>query len=222
MLNKLADSLIQCCQCSPSCYKWLHPETRRKHYAAPDPENVLDSDLGSDDIKMEKTSSGTEEETSDFPCSDNTSEDDADSVISDGHLVWSRSNKEDQLVYNEEEEIAQESPKDIVERLHDWYGPRIEEKLYHIRHLMITDKDRDNIRAFQLKLSCNMPRCIFDCMRKTFTHKLNIQSEWIILHRPSVLAGVDPIHFNCFINSCMAYTTKYEHFPHFTYPSAHS
>ncbi|KAF8123788.1 hypothetical protein EV363DRAFT_1179202, partial [Boletus edulis] len=77
---------------------------------------------------------------------------------------------------------------------------------------MITDEDRESIRAFQLKLSCNMPRRIFDRMRTTFRHKLNIQSEWIILHRLSVLSGVEPIHIHCCINSCVAYTTKYEHF----------
>ncbi|KAF8556621.1 hypothetical protein OG21DRAFT_1408800, partial [Imleria badia] len=81
-----------------------------------------------------------------------------------------------------------------------------------IGHLIITDEDRDNIRAFQLKLACNMPRHIFDRMRKTFRHKLDIQSEWIILHRLSVLSGVNPINIDCCINSCIAYTTKYEHF----------
>jgi hypothetical protein len=47
MSNRL-DSLTKRCRCSPSCYKWICPETRRKHYSVANPDEVLDSDLGSD------------------------------------------------------------------------------------------------------------------------------------------------------------------------------
>ena len=163
----------------------------------------------------------------DLPYSENASEDDA---ISDDYSMSSEADEEDQLAYNEEEDIA-ETPKDVIDRLRDLCGPDIEEKLYRIstsfshvigglvsdaklkiEHLMIMDDNRDNIRAFQLKLSYNMPCHIFDCMRKTFRHKLNLQSEWIVLHQLSVLSGVDQINFDCCVNSCVAYTTKYEHF----------
>ena len=244
MSNRLAGSLTKRCRCSPSCYKWIRPETRRKHYSAANPDKVLDSDLGSNsDVEMVAESNDEEKEASgnsdpsksravtdmkvDLPYSENASEDDA---ISDDHSMSSEADEEDQLAYNEEEDIA-ETPKDIVDRLRDLCGPGIEEKLYRISmslshvigglvsdaklkigHLMITDKDRDNIRAFQLKLSCNMPRRIFDRMQKTFGHKLDLQSEWIVLHQLSVLSGVDQINFDCCVNSCVAYTTRYEHF----------
>ena len=77
---------------------------------------------------------------------------------------------------------------------------------------MITDEDRDNIRAFLLKLSCNMPHRIFNRMREAFTHKLDITSEWIIIHCLSVLSGITPTNFDCCINSCIAYTSKYKYF----------
>ena len=68
----------------------------------------------------------------DLPCSENTSEDDADHVISDAHSVSSEADEDsDQLAYNEEEDVA-ETPKDIVDHLRDWCGPGIEEKLYCI------------------------------------------------------------------------------------------
>ena len=157
---------------------------------------MLINGLGLDlDVEMVVESNDKEEEASgnsnssksravtdmkvDLPYSENASEDDA---ISDDYSMSSEADEEDQLAYNEEEDIA-ETPKDVIDRLRDLCGPDIEEKLYRIstsfshvigglvsdaklkiEHLMIMDDNRDNIRAFQLKLSCNMPCHIFDCM----------------------------------------------------------
>ncbi|KAF9237741.1 hypothetical protein BU15DRAFT_48324, partial [Melanogaster broomeanus] len=76
---------------------------------------------------------------------------------------------------------------------------------------MITDEDRDNIRAYQLKIMSNMPRRVFNRMRYAFQHKMDIDSKWVILHRLAVLAGVDPEIYHCCVNSCIAYTLKYIH-----------
>ncbi|KAF8431227.1 hypothetical protein L210DRAFT_3508008 [Boletus edulis BED1] len=140
MSNKRAESLIKRCRCSPSCYKWLRPDTRRKHYSNANPDGVLESDLGSDsDVEMEVEPNGAVEENS-----DTVSEDDADIVISDGQSTPSDelSEEEDWLVYNEEDEIAQETPKDIVEQLRDWCGPGIEEKLYRINPSLTLTENR--------------------------------------------------------------------------------
>lgn len=77
--------------------------------------------------------------------------------------------------------------------------------------MVITDEDRDNIQAYQLKIICNMPCQVFNCMRHAFKHKMDIDSEWVILHHLAVLAGVDPQSYHCCVNSCIAYTLKYLH-----------
>ena len=51
----------------------------------------------------------------------------------------------------------------------------------------------------------------FNQMRHTFKNKLQIQSEWVILQRLAVLANVEPVYYDCCVNSCMAYTGRYEH-----------
>lgn len=76
---------------------------------------------------------------------------------------------------------------------------------------MLTDEDRDNIRAFQLKLVGNIPRRVFNRMRQSFRHKMTIDSEWVILRRLATLSGIQPINYDCCVNSCIAYTDDYSH-----------
>ena len=75
---------------------------------------------------------------------------------------------------------------------------------------IVTDIDRDNIRAFKLKMFGNVTRCTFNQMRHAFRHKLEIRSENIMIHRIVLLAGVQPVKYDCCINFCVAYTGKYE------------
>jgi hypothetical protein len=56
-----------------------------------------------------------------------------------------------------------------------------------------------------------MPRSSFNYMRRTFRHKLHIDSEWVILHRIAILSQVEPVKYHCCINSCIAYAGKYTH-----------
>jgi Transposase family tnp2 len=57
----------------------------------------------------------------------------------------------------------------------------------------------------------NMSRKTFDQMRFTFRHKIDLDSGWVILHRMAILSGVEPVNYDCCVNSCMAYTGKYQH-----------
>ncbi|TFK45218.1 hypothetical protein OE88DRAFT_1640219, partial [Heliocybe sulcata] len=75
--------------------------------------------------------------------------------------------------------------------------------------MILTDEDRDNIRAFKLRMVSKMSRESFDLMRITFSHKLSISSEWIMLHRLTLLTGIEPEWYDCCINSCICYTGKY-------------
>jgi hypothetical protein len=76
---------------------------------------------------------------------------------------------------------------------------------------VITEQDCDNIRAFQLKMLSNMPRIAFDRMRETFSHKMDIKLEFVILSRIAILSGIEPVPYDCCINACVVYTLNYEH-----------
>lgn len=75
---------------------------------------------------------------------------------------------------------------------------------------VLTEQDRDNIRAFKLRMVSNMPRTAFDQMRFAFQHKLDISSYWVILHRLAILSEIEPVWYDCCVNSCLAYTGEYE------------
>src|ERR1700761_3956814 len=73
----------------------------------------------------------------------------------------------------------------------------------------LTEQDRDNARAFILKVTSNMSRTAFEQMRYAFRHKLEISSQWVIIHRMAALSGVVPLWIDCCPNSCIAYTKDY-------------
>ncbi|KAF8160562.1 hypothetical protein K438DRAFT_1463706, partial [Mycena galopus ATCC 62051] len=73
----------------------------------------------------------------------------------------------------------------------------------------LTEQDRDNIRAFQLKMISNMPRVAFAQMRHAFRRKLEISTHWIMIHRVAILSGTEPQWYHCCPKSCMAYTGEH-------------
>ncbi|KAF8839066.1 hypothetical protein BDN67DRAFT_874805, partial [Paxillus ammoniavirescens] len=75
----------------------------------------------------------------------------------------------------------------------------------------LTEEDRDNIQAFKLKMLSNMPCRVYNQMHYSFRHKITINSEWVILHRLTLLAGIEPLIINCCVKSCIAYTRQYIH-----------
>ncbi|KAJ7688851.1 hypothetical protein B0H17DRAFT_937987, partial [Mycena rosella] len=73
---------------------------------------------------------------------------------------------------------------------------------------VLTETDRDNIRAFKLKMMSNMSRDVFEQMRWAFRHKLDLSSEWAVMHRMAILSRVEPVWYSCCVNSCLAYTSN--------------
>lgn len=107
----------------------------------------------------------------------------------------SGSNITNHLSFNEHWEASKpiQGLDDIIEYLQNLYGPILEKK-HHDAHklpdvltvifwfelsgdLIITDEDHDNIRAYHLKIMCNMPQWVFNRMRYKFQHKMDIDSE---------------------------------------------
>jgi len=58
-------------------------------------------------------------------------------------------------------------------------------------------------------MSSNMSCKAFARLRGAFSHKLKLSSEYIVEKRLEVLTGLIPKHFDCCINSCMAFTGSY-------------
>ena len=79
---------------------------------------------------------------------------------------------------------------------------------------ILTDEDRDNIRAFRLWVKSNMARESFNMIRAAFSHKMQIGTQWRIAQRVGVLTGITPDFYDCCINSCVAYLGAYEHDSH--------
>ncbi|KAG2089999.1 uncharacterized protein F5147DRAFT_586908, partial [Suillus discolor] len=73
----------------------------------------------------------------------------------------------------------------------------------------LTEQDRDNIRAFQLKLLSCMPWRMYNAMRTSFDHKISIDSEWIILRCLALLSEIEPRAIDCCVNLCIAYTREH-------------
>ncbi|KAJ7788376.1 hypothetical protein B0H14DRAFT_2948955, partial [Mycena olivaceomarginata] len=89
------------------------------------------------------------------------------------------------------------------------YDSDEEARSWDSRNSILTEQDRDDIRAFQLKLMSKMPRTAYNQMVYAFSHKLSLSSEWVMFHCMVILSGVEPLWFNCCVDSCIAYTDAY-------------
>lgn len=131
--------------------------------------------------------------------------------------------------FNPEEDIDEEkSLEDMIRDIEESLGPQSAQELHAIRmfssciskkkkwltqfigNTILTDEDRDSIRAFKMQMMCHMPRKTFEYFRHTFRHKLNVSSEWKIIHRMAILSGIEPVWIDCCVNSCIAYTKSYK------------
>ena len=82
---------------------------------------------------------------------------------------------------------------------------------------MISDADHDNICALNLRLMSNISRRAFNQMRYTFSHKLGLDSLYVSNRRFALLSRVTPLLVDCCVNSCIAYTRKYQNYTHCPY-----
>ena len=241
----MAHEVKKRCRHSPSCYKFLVASTRKKHYAAAHADEILCSDSGSSDSDDDQISSSpTQSAHGGCPVAASPSHDPNildDNLDSDGPLDSELDFGEtfgEAYTFREDDvdERGALSIDEMIADIEDWQGPTKAKEMHSLRECcfgwgsiiiescnlgdhMLTDEDRDNIRAFQLKLVGNIPRRIFNHMRRSFRHKMTIDSEWVILHRLAVLSGIKPVNYHCCINSCVAYTDNYSH--HLQCPFCH-
>ncbi|KAJ7688114.1 hypothetical protein B0H17DRAFT_1135769 [Mycena rosella] len=71
------------------------------------------------------------------------------------------------------------SREEMIQELEDMLGPDEEAELWDCRNQVLTEKDRDNIRAFRLKILSNMPRehSELDACRFCHESRLNAASK---------------------------------------------
>jgi hypothetical protein len=58
---------------------------------------------------------------------------------------------------------------------------------------ILKEQDRDNVRAFKLTMIARMLRTAYNQMVYTFDHKMDLSSEWDMLHRMAILSGIEPV-----------------------------
>ncbi|KAJ7215472.1 hypothetical protein GGX14DRAFT_391900 [Mycena pura] len=98
------------------------------------------------------------------------------------------------------------SLEEMVKQLDEMMGPDNEAELWDVRNHVLTEQDRDNIRAFKLKMVSKMPRTAYKFMVYAFNHKMDLSSEWVMLHRVAILSRVIPDWYDCCVDSCAAFT----------------
>ncbi|KAH7917964.1 hypothetical protein BV22DRAFT_1187293 [Leucogyrophana mollusca] len=204
------------CRCNPVCNKLLSYAQRRRHYSLArdrgEESNIEGSLSGSNEIsegpdgaQQEEGSAEDVDEPGSSEVSDDEGVDNASSPAGNEHdpqWDWEEGSDGDDELLTEEE---------MLERLEEITGLQTEGDLYDLRNDMLSETDRDNIRAFKFWMMSNISRLAFNQMRFTFRGKLSLDSEYVILHRMAVLSGVKPVWYDCCVNSCIAYTSKYLH-----------
>lgn len=65
--------------------------------------------------------------------------------------------------------------------------------LFNVGNKVLTNKDRNDIRAFNLLMNSGMSWGSYNYMRFTFRNQLSVASQYIIFRKAAILAGVKPI-----------------------------
>ncbi|KAE9394675.1 hypothetical protein BT96DRAFT_749858, partial [Gymnopus androsaceus JB14] len=68
------------------------------------------------------------------------------------------------------------------------------------------DADVDAIKAFKLKVKNHLTHEAYNDIRFIYCNKLDIDSEWKTINRMATLAEIEPVWYDCCINTCMAFT----------------
>lgn len=203
-------------------------EEELKEYASGDEDGSEDEDHGSGEGR--ETSTTVDEECEDYRTSESSSPSteptDSDSESSGDDEDYDLGSDVDGLGFVEGDF---EEDSGIARIMKEWTS--LEEHLVQYRYrglyrtsmlrmccidliilignAMLTEEDRDNIRAFNLRMKTMMSREDYAEMRKTFDHKMNLDSLYVATRRIAELSGLKETLYDCCVNSCICYTGKY-------------
>ncbi|KAG1774956.1 hypothetical protein EV702DRAFT_1199793 [Suillus placidus] len=172
------------CRCKPSCGKWLSKSARNKHYRRfinDELEYMQDSDQEDNedrDVEQESGGSSNDRDSSgdtgssedamsiDDDHSQGTCSDiDCDESSNHSYALETPISIPDNFVFDEDaddDEYLHLLLEDIAAQLDAWANPKADGDFYDICNDIITEEDRDNIRAFQLKMFANIPHHAYD------------------------------------------------------------
>ncbi|KIN97007.1 hypothetical protein M404DRAFT_918434 [Pisolithus tinctorius Marx 270] len=101
------------------------------------------------------------------------------------------------------------SMEELMDTLECTEKRKVAEEFFEIRNDILSDSDRDNIRAFNLPVRGRIAQTAFKQMRWSFRHKINLDSEYVIFKRVACLAAVTTVKYDCCPDSCILYAGKY-------------
>jgi hypothetical protein len=162
MADNTVQEVLKRCR-HPGCYKFLKRETRRKHYARIDPDDILPSDSGSDSdmdesdgqsnedietipaaptddpMNVDRLSQADASDNEDSALTSSEGDDNFPDVQHDGHEVFSPSDSGigelEEFMFNEgdNDPHVQRTLEEMLQRLQDWRVPEREINLYQHR-----------------------------------------------------------------------------------------
>ncbi|KAJ7675191.1 hypothetical protein B0H17DRAFT_1140392 [Mycena rosella] len=128
----------------------------------------------------------------DDDCSDSDMDSDSDVSVSDAESEFQLDEDDEWLQFDEGEEWQEATSREQM---------LYEADLFETRNEILTDQDRDNIHAFQLKMISYLRKCAM-----LSATSLKSAPIWVMIHHVAILSNVDPVWIPCCPNSCMAYT----------------
>ena len=80
----------------------------------------------------------------------------------------------------------------------------------HLARKGVSEADMDDICAFNLHITKNSMNRAYECLRRSFPHKLALCSLYQTQKRVAVLSSVKPNTVDCCAKGCCCYTGKFE------------
>ena len=69
--------------------------------------------------------------------------------------------------------------------------------LFNVGDKVLSNEDRNDIRAFNLLVNSGMSRGSYNYMQFTFRNQLSVASQYVIFRKAAILAGVKPVLYDC-------------------------
>ncbi|CDO70568.1 hypothetical protein BN946_scf184579.g24 [Trametes cinnabarina] len=93
----------------------------------------------------------------------------------------------------------------LVQEMINEQRSREAETIHNYEQSRLRPEDWDSISAFRLRFIANVSRAAYDKFREAFGDRIQLDSDWVLLHRIAELSRIQPIWYDCCINSCLAY-----------------
>ncbi|KAJ7598942.1 hypothetical protein C8J56DRAFT_1092995 [Mycena floridula] len=177
------------CHCTPDCTAFIGYRQRLVHYSKAPEHGIRDSTSPDHSPPRKRARARSHSPSRLSPASVASGSGSLSDFDSDSGTEAAADN--DDMYSRVDEDLSEDlSVQQAFQKMQEYHDIDQEFELFDHRNEQITEADRDNIRAFKLKIMSNMSRRTFDAMRSTFSHRMDLGSEWTTLYRIAVLSGV--------------------------------